>query len=368
MHRFINELFSHSQSMPKIILTTGGTGGHIFPALAVAEALKETFASLELLFIGANYGLEQKLVTQASINFVGLNVQGVLGKGLRSPRAFLKLLKSVPQAIKIIRKFNPNCIIGFGNYASFSTIIAAGLLKIPVVIHEQNAIPGVTNKICSFFAQKICVSLPHTSGFNQKKCVLTGNPIRQDINRESCVNNKKFESKRLLILGGSLGATALNSYICKILPQLVRSKVEIIHQTGKNDWENVVNTYIKYGYYKENVFPFISSMGKAYEWADLILCRAGASTVAEICAAGVPAIFVPFPAAIHDHQTKNASLVEKAGGAVVIPEKEINAVESVILNFFANPGKLAEMSKKLLKLAQPEAAVNVVKVIKNVMN
>lgn len=353
--------------MYKFILTTGGTGGHIFPALAVAESLRENFPDCEILFIGANYGLERELAMKASIKFIGLNAHGILGKGFAAPLALLHLLSSIPKAIKIIKEFKPDCTVGFGNYASFAAIIASQICNIPTILHEQNAIPGTTNKICSKFAKKICLSLPNTEGFNSKKCILTGNPIRKEICQITFSKRQKKCTRRLLVLGGSLGARALNKYICDNLSLFKENNIEIIHQTGQKEWEKVFFTYARHNYHPKNVKPFISKMSEAYAWADLILCRAGASTVAEICAVGLPAILVPFPHAIHDHQTQNAKFLEKIGGAILVPEENITQVGELVIKYLKDSDGLLGMSKNILKLARPDAANNVVAVIKSVI-
>lgn len=353
--------------MRRIILTTGGTGGHIFPAIAVAEQIRNLYPEAELLFIGSNYGPEKKFAENAGLEFVGLNVRGVMGRGIKAVNALMRLGLAIPQAMRIIKKFNPDRIAGFGGYASFAPILAGHFCNIPILLHEQNAIPGSCNRLLSRYARKICISLPHTTGFDEQKCILTGNPVRSAI---SGIKDARHEESgrrpsRLLVLGGSQGAHALNIYVQSILDELHASNIEIIHQTGSKDREEVSRAYAKHGYSPECARDFIDDMANAYAWADIVLCRSGASTVAEICAAGLPAVFVPFPGAIHDHQTKNAEVLEKSGACRMVPEDKIENVGSIILNLLDNPGKLENMSRNVLKLARPNAARDVAKILES---
>lgn len=349
--------------MHKIILTTGGTGGHIFPAIAVAEQLRIADPNVKILFIGSNYGPEKELAEKAGLDFAGLNVRGVLGRGVHAPIALLKLAMAIPHAYSLIKKFKPDCIAGFGGYASFAPVIAGFLSHVPILLHEQNAIPGSSNLFLSKFARTICTSLPNTSGLEKKKCIFTGNPVRKAIGLARTRKRGKSNSKRLLVLGGSQGARALNAYLPKILDELKKNNVEIIHQTGNNDWETTTKEYEKHGYNASCVRPFIEDIAKVYAWADIVLCRSGASTVAELCMAGLPAVFVPFPAAIHDHQTKNARALEMAGAAFIVPEDNIGEAGNFLLALLNEPEKLEKMSENALKLATPDAAADVVKAI-----
>ncbi len=353
--------------MHKIILTTGGTGGHIFPAIAVAEQLRISWPNVEILFIGSNYGPEKDLAEKAGIEFAGLNVRGVLGRGFRAPIALLKLAMAIPIACKLIKKFKPDCIAGFGGYASFAPVIAGFWVHVPILLHEQNAIPGSSNLFLSKFARTICASLPNTEGIDKKKIIFTGNPVRKAIGVARTGKRGESNSRRLLVLGGSQGAHALNVYLPKILDELKKNNVEIIHQTGNKDWKVTAKEYEKHGYNASCARPFIEDIATAYAWADIVLCRSGASTVAELCMAGLPAIFVPFPAAIHDHQTKNARALEMAGAACLVPEDKIGEAGNILLDLMNKPEKLEKMSENALKLATPDAAAGVVKAIQSLI-
>ncbi len=339
--------------MLRVILTTGGTGGHIFPALAVADALREMEA--ELLFVGGTYGPEAALALRAGIPFHGLPGRGFLGRGLRAIPAAGSMFLALGEALRVVRNFNPCAVAAFGGYASFATAMAAVALRIPLLVHEQNAVAGASNRFLSRFAGRICASVDNTQGF-RRPFVVTGNPVRSVILKRGRI----FSGKNLLILGGSQGAHALNEFIIGILPDLNRAGVNLRHQTGQKDYEAVRAAYKAAGYAGECVSSFIDDMAEAYAWADLALCRAGASTIAEICICGLPAVLVPFPAAIHDHQTLNAKALEKAGAAILLPESELGAKGLQVLErLFSDPERLAAMSSAATEMAMPDAAQRV---------
>lgn len=345
--------------MEKVILTTGGTGGHIFPAIAVAEELRRRYPNISLLFVGGEYGMERELLAKTGISFIALPARGVLGKGLKSITSLLKLGTSVLQASKIVKRFSPDAIAGFGGYASFPAMLAAKFLGVPALLHEQNAIAGATNKLLAKLGVKVCATLPETEGFAQIE-EITGNPVRANLRN---IRQKTFTgTKRLFVLGGSQGAAGLNRFMANSLSFFAANSVEIIHQCGKKDEEWLKETYKKHSFPENSVRPFIDDIANVYEWADLILCRSGASTIAEICIAGVPAVFVPFPAAIHNHQTWNAKILQKSGGAFLVPEAELESANAceLILRLLKNPVKLGEMSNALRKMAKPEAAAKIV--------
>ncbi len=345
--------------MRKILLTTGGTGGHIFPALAVAEVLKEQ-GDIELLFMGSLYGPEKELVEKAHINFEGLAVRGFLGRGLKAIKAGFCMLGAIVRARKIIKEFQPDVAVGFGGYAAFAPMLAAKLCRVPTAIHEQNAVVGVSNKLLGKLVDKVFLSLPTVSEnkeFCAQKCTVTGNPVR---NLMAHVGEKEhdFAGKRLLVLGGSQGAKALNDVILENLPYLEAMNVHIWHQTGAREVERVQEGYAAQGIQNCKVSAFIDSIHEAYAWADLVLCRAGASTVAELAAAGRGAIFVPFPYATHDHQTANAKLLVDFGAAKLFAEskmREENIIEEVV-NLLQTPETLKNMAKAAHAQSKPKAA------------
>lgn len=347
--------------MKRVILTTGGTGGHIFPALAVAEALRERYPAVSLLYVGSLYGPEKELAAQAGLEFIGLPVRGFLGRGVRALGAAALMARAVGQALGIMRRFRPDVVAGFGGYAAFAPVLAASLCGIPAALHEQNAVAGMSNRLLGRCVSRVLLSLEGTRGFAAKKCVLTGNPIRQAV-VEAGQAAPHPGTRRLLVMGGSQGARALNDFMLSALPRFREAGVEILHQTGVRDLERVRAAYSAAGWEALCVQPFITDMAGAYAWADVALCRAGASTVAELAAAGLPAVLIPFPYATHDHQTWNARLLEQKGAALLIAEKDMATVDVAgsVLRLLENSGERQRMAEAARAQARPDAAARVV--------
>ena len=350
--------------MDNIILTTGGTGGHIFPALAVAEELRRRNPNASLLFVGSLYGPEERLMRQAGIPFEGLPVRGLLGRGFKAVGAGAQMALAVGKAVGILRRFKPDVVAGFGGYAAFAPMLAARILGVPGVLHEQNAIAGASNRFLARLARRVCISLPNTSGFDMKKCVFTGNPVRAAVSAVGQVDRHR-QTRRLLVMGGSQGAHALNAFMLENLAEFRGAGVEIRHQTGITDEGSVRAAYVAAGYAPECVSAFIDDMAGAYAWADVALCRAGASTVAELCAAGLPSVLVPFPYAIHDHQTRNAEVLTRSGAAVLVPEGRmaVQHMSDILLRLLTMPGEREPMTAAALAAARPDAAARVVAVL-----
>ena len=350
--------------MDNIILTTGGTGGHIFPALAVAEELRRRNPNANLLFVGSLYGPEERLMRQAGIPFEGLPVRGLLGRGFKAVGAGAQMALAVGKAVGILRRFKPDVVAGFGGYAAFAPMMAARILGVPGVLHEQNAIAGASNRFLARLARRVCISLPNTSGFDMKKCVFTGNPVRAAVSAVGQVDRHR-QTRRLLVVGGSQGAHALNAFMLENLAQFRGAVVEIRHQTGITDEGSARAAYVAAGYAPECVSAFIDDMAGAYAWADVALCRAGASTVAELCAAGLPSVLVPFPYAIHDHQTRNAEVLTRSGAAVLVPEGRmaVQHMSDILLRLLTMPGEREPMTAAALAAARPDAAARVVAVL-----
>lgn len=350
--------------MKRVLLTTGGTGGHIFPALAVAEELRSRHPGMALLFMGSLYGPERRLAENAGIDFVGLPVRGFLGRGLRGLAAAGRMLAAIPKALVTVRRFAPDAVAGFGSYAAFAPLVAARALRVPGVLHEQNAVAGVSNRLLSRLTDTVCVSLPGTQGFEGRRVVVTGNPVRKDIFAVGHAP-RDFSRRHLLVVGGSQGAHALNRLVVELLPELKKRGISVYHQTGPRDEAEVAAAYGAQGMTAGGacrVSAFIDDMPSAYAWADLALCRAGASTVAELCGAALPSLLVPFPYAAHDHQTFNAKAVEGAGAARLLPEAGLTA-EGLLGHLdevLAETATLSAMSKAALSLAKPDAAALVV--------
>lgn len=309
----------------RVILTTGGTGGHIFPALAVAEQLRREGA--ELLFVGSQYGSEAKLAKQAGLEFRGLPVRGVLGRGLRSVGALWGLFRAVFMARAIVKDFRPDAVIGFGAYASFPSLVAAKLSGVPIAVHEQNAMPGLTNRMLAKLAKRVFLSLPDVTGLLTRK--------RASSQATPCCEAIVESGKTLLGIpvpavywswAAAQGAKAVNSVILASLERLTKAGIEIRPQTGSFDLERVLAGYRAHGVDASGVTPFIEDVAAAYQWADLVLCRAGATSVAELAVAGKPAVLVPFPYATHDHQTYNAQVMVDQGAALLVAEKDLPGI------------------------------------------
>lgn len=360
-----------SLKLHKVLLTTGGTGGHVFPALAVAEELQRRNPQVDLLFVGSQYGPEARMVTNAGLDFRGLPVRGFLGRGLKSVGATLLMGQALLRALWIVGGFKPQISVGFGGYAAFAPLLASRMCGVPTALHEQNAVAGVSNKMLARLSKKVCLSLPDTEGFPAHKCVLTGNPVRQQM--AAVGNARRSESEaasastlgpgqNILIVGGSLGARALNECVVAALPAFKAAGVALLHQTGRNDADNIRDAYVRAGYAPDCVQPFINDMAGAYAWADIALCRAGASTVAELAAAALPAVLVPFPHATHDHQTFNARTLARAGAAVLVQEADMQQVEisGIVLRLLQDRAALENMSKAAHAQARTDAASRVV--------
>ncbi|MET1254039.1 undecaprenyldiphospho-muramoylpentapeptide beta-N-acetylglucosaminyltransferase [Aliikangiella maris] len=345
------------------LIMAGGTGGHIFPGLAVASEL--TARGWQVEWLGSVGGMEEKIINQQEIPLHLIQVKGLRGKGLMGWfKAPFSLTKAIYQAVQVIKKQKPNIIIGFGGFAAGPGGIAAFLARVPLVIHEQNAIAGMTNRILAKFSQRVFQGFP--DAFLAKHKVITvGNPVRKEI-KAIRTNGEltPIQDKRLkiLIVGGSRGALALNRCVPKILAELINQKVVIVkHQVGAERVNETLQFYQQAnihepGYFE--LFEFIDDMAAALYWADLVICRAGASTVAEVAVAGKCAIFIPFPYAVDDHQTANANWLVNHQAAMCISESELMNDESVyrITQLIENPEKIQQMASKAKQIAYTSAA------------
>jgi UDP-N-acetylglucosamine--N-acetylmuramyl-(pentapeptide) pyrophosphoryl-undecaprenol N-acetylglucosamine transferase len=340
-----------------IVLTTGGTGGHIFPALAVAEALRQLEPTAAVVFVGGTYGPEGRMAHGAGIPFVGLPVRGVIGRGLRGAVAGARLGASVLMALGLMRSLRPAVVVGFGGYAGFPAVAAAKVLRIPCGIHEQNSIPGAANRWLARWVDQVWTSFPDMADplFSGPRVRCTGNPVRQAVCAVAGV--RPPAGRNLLVVGGSQGARALNDLMLAHAARLRAEGIRLWHQTGPEDFARVQAAYAT-AYPEARVEPFIDAMDEAYAFADVVLCRAGATTIAELTAAGKPSILVPFPYATHDHQTKNAQALAARGAAVVLPQSVLPSVDVVrmLIDLFAAPDRLAAMGKAAAALGRPQAA------------
>ena len=363
--------------MKRIIVTTGGTGGHIFPAIAVAEEIQRRYRDTKVLFMGGKYGPEGDLAAQAGLEFVGLPVRGFIGRGFGMLGAGFGMLRALTKAVIVIRRFKPDAVIGFGGYAAFAGVMAARHVGVPCAIHEQNAIPGAANKILARRVDRVFVSLPDVRAtFPEEKTVFTGNPVRAaiaDMARNFDALQKNEFGKRVLILGGSQGARAINDCVIANMTALIDAGMTLWHQAGVADFERVRDAYRKNGGEKMRVDGFIRDMAAAYGWADIVVCRAGATTIAELTCAGLPAVFIPFPAAAHDHQTHNARYLAAVGAAELIPQSRIELdrgnpafLVERLEALLADEEKLRSMRAESRSLARPEAAVALVNAMEKI--
>ncbi len=346
----------------KIIISAGGTGGHIYPAIAVAQALQKRLNNeVEFLFVGASDRMEMEKVPKAGFKIVGLWISGLQRRITYKNFLFpIKVISSVLKSFGIINKFKPDVVIGFGGYASSAVLYAASLKKLPTLIHEQNSYAGITNKILKDKVNKICVAYDHMEKFfPANKLVKTGNPIRQDLMDVSSKRNEAFDffkldsaKKTVLVIGGSLGARTINESVFDGLDHLKEANINLIWQTGKNfDKANKIQhpTF--------NIQHFIYEMDLAYAAADLVISRAGALSIAELAQVAKPVILVPSPNVAEDHQTKNAMALVNVNAAILV--KDIDAKNNLItetLNLINDSNKQVDLVKNISNFALPNAA------------
>lgn len=360
----------------KYLISGGGTGGHIFPAVSIANALRDADPTCDILFVGALGRMEMERVPQAGYNIVGLPIKGFdRSRPWRNICVIIDLLRSMLQARKIVREFRPDVGIGVGGYASGAAMKVAAKMGVPILLQEQNGFAGVTNKLLKDDAQKICVAYEGMERFFPKeKIILTGNPVRQNLAQgtpEEAIAyiNKEFgmhfslENKTLLIIGGSLGARTINQSIIAHLPELLQSGVQVIWQTGKNyfaDCTAALEATIKDLSMASNTIcctDFISQMPLAYALADLVISRAGASSISELCLLGKPSILVPSPNVAEDHQTHNAMALVKKDAAILVKDADArNELISTALSLVEDANKLQSLHKNILTLALPDSA------------
>jgi UDP-N-acetylglucosamine--N-acetylmuramyl-(pentapeptide) pyrophosphoryl-undecaprenol N-acetylglucosamine transferase len=367
----------------KYLISGGGTGGHIFPAVSIANALREADPDCEILFVGELGRMEMERVPQAGYPIVGLPIRGFdRSRPWRNIRVLIDLMRSMVQARKIVRDFRPDVGVGVGGYASGAAMKVAAKMGVPILLQEQNGFAGVTNKLLKDDAKKICVAYEGMERFfPQEKIILTGNPVRQNLTsgtKEEALKyfNETFgvhftaERKTLLIIGGSLGARTINQSIVAHLSELIESGIQVIWQTGKNYYADcqkalsnlqspITNSQSPIANSQSPIIctDFVSQMPLAYALADLVISRAGASSISELCLLGKPSILVPSPNVAEDHQTHNAMALVKKQAAVLV--KDNNAHSELIataLQLIANDQQLQELHTHILTLALPDSA------------
>jgi len=339
-----------------ILVMAGGTGGHIFPALAVAHQLRD--AGWRVVWLGNPEGMEAKLVPQHGFEMVNLQFAALRGKGLvRKLLLPLNLLRGFWQALKAIRQVRPNVVLGMGGYITFPGGMMAALTGVPLVLHEQNSVAGLANKVLAGVADRILTGFPEVFA----KGAWVGNPVRPEIAKIAPPAERLAERSgalHVLVIGGSLGAQALNDMVPQGMALLGEAdQPQIVHQAGEKHLEALKANYAAVGV-QAHCVSFIEDMAGAYEWADLVICRAGALTIAELAAAGVASILVPFPHAVDDHQTGNAKFLVHAGGAFLLPQTELTPEAIALIRNYSR-GQLQEMSEKARSLAKPDATAEV---------
>ena len=356
-----------------IIISGGGTGGHIYPAIAIANELKLRYPDAKFLFVGAKDKMEMEKVPQAGYEIEGLWISGIQRKLTFQNLSFpFKLISSLWRASRIIKKFKPTIAIGTGGFASGPTLMVANRKGIPTIIQEQNSYPGITNKLLGKKAKLICVAYNNLERFFPKgKIIKTGNPVRQDLlnsynKTEEAIDFYELDAskKTILILGGSLGARRINQLIEEQLEFFKNQEVQIIWQCGKI----YIDQYQKYNQ-KENVqvLAFLNRMDLAYAAADVIISRAGASSVSELCIVGKPTIFIPSPNVAEDHQTKNAKAIADKHGAILLKESELDTFSIVFETLMKDKGKQQSLSENINELALPNATSHIVNEIEKIL-
>ncbi len=350
----------------KILIAAGGTGGHIYPGIAVASEIMRRDPESEVLFVGTARGLEKKIVPEngfqlSLINSAGLKNVGIIGK----IKGVSVLPKSFLETRRIIRQFRPHVVVGAGGYVSGPVLLMAAIMGVPTLVMDSNALPGFTNRQLARFVEKAALTFPEALHFFGKKGVVTGNPVRNEF--FDVPAKEPDQDFHILIFGGSQGARAINKAMVEALPHLsgYEGKLTITHQTGESDFEEIRKSYADSGFAASDVRPFISDIFVEFGKSDLIICRAGATTCAEVSAAGKAAIMVPLPTAADDHQRKNAEAMEKAGAAKMIIQTDLSGevLAGEIKTFIDAPGELTQMQSAAKNLGRPNAASDTVDII-----
>ncbi|RPH52913.1 MAG: undecaprenyldiphospho-muramoylpentapeptide beta-N-acetylglucosaminyltransferase [Desulfobacteraceae bacterium] len=348
----------------RVIIAGGGTGGHLFPGIAIATEFIAKNSKCSILFVGTANPFEKTTVGKAGFDHKSITAEGIKGRGFfKKMRSFIIIPKGMFESFKIIKSFNPHIVVGVGGYSAGPVILMAWLLGVKTALHEQNIIPGITNRILARFANRIYVSFERTKLMaDSGKTIVAGNPLRREIidaaKVETITGTGVEKPFTVLILGGSQGAHSINMVIGETLAHIkAKEKYFFVHQTGASDEKSVAGFYKQYGI-PCIVKPFFDEMAKLYTQADLIICRAGATTIAEVTAIGRGVIFIPYPFAADDHQTKNARALSDAGAAEIIAETDLNGkmLAERIEYFAGHTGELYKMASAAKKISRPDAA------------
>ncbi len=362
----------------RIIIAGGGTGGHLFPGIAIADAFATRDKKNRVFFVGTGKPFEISVLSKTAFKYKSITAEGIKGRGLwRQIVSVLKIPKGIFESIMILKDFRPDLVIGVGGYSAGPVVIAAWLMGIKIVLHEQNILPGITNRILSGFADRIYVSFKDTrlerfrwlAPIEPKKLLVSGNPVRKEILQsvmdqqdKSLADTGQKKPFTVLILGGSQGAHSINMAVLEALEYLKeKDKYFFAHQTGSADEQDVKKAYMKNGI-SCMVKSFFDDMAKQYHNADLVVCRAGATTVAEIAVMGKGVIFIPYPFAADNHQVFNAGSLENAGAAEMILQKDLTGkrLAKRIEHYASNPGALKAMASRAKSIGRPDAAEAIV--------
>lgn len=354
------------QKHKKIIISGGGTGGHIFPAISIANALKKLDSETEILFVGAEGRMEMEKVPAAGYKIIGLPVAGLYrSMTLKNLKVLLKLIKSLNMAKKVLKDFSPDVVVGVGGYASGPVLRQAGKMNIPTLIQEQNSYAGVTNKLLARKAAKICVAYDGMEKyFPAEKILITGNPVRSNFENLPSLREEglsffglKKEYPVVLVLGGSLGAGSINNSLSENIDKLRHSDCQWLWQTGKYYFDKI-NSLVSNEYSGNiSVHDFINRMDYAYAAADVIISRAGAGTISELCLVGKPVILVPSPNVAEDHQTKNALSLSERNAAILVHDHAAEIIAEESIRLVADSAKRQELSSNILKLGKKDSDV-----------
>lgn len=355
-----------SKALTKTLMVmAGGTGGHVYPAMAVADHLKAE--GWHIVWLCTEGGMENRLIEGKGYSQAMIHMQGVRGKGLLGWVLLpVKLAKALSQSMRAIKEHQPDVVLGMGGFAAFPGGLMAKLLGKPLVIHEQNSVAGLTNKVLAKLATRVLAAFPAAFG---DKAALVGNPVREDITRLPAPETRftgREGALRLLVVGGSLGAHALNEVIPQALAKLpAETRPQVIHQSGVKHEDVLKTNYEKAGV-AVDARAFIDDMASMYAWADFVICRSGALTVAEVSAVGLGSLMVPFPYAVDDHQTTNAAYLAEAGAALLVQQKELSVEKLAAILSGLNREQCLAMAKKARALGKPEATANVAAVCREV--
>jgi UDP-N-acetylglucosamine--N-acetylmuramyl-(pentapeptide) pyrophosphoryl-undecaprenol N-acetylglucosamine transferase len=347
----------------KVLIAAGGTGGHIYPGIAVAKEIMRRNAASEVRFVGTTRGLETRIVPENGFQLSLINSAGLKNVGLAGKlRGLAVLPKSFLEARTLIREFKPDVVVGAGGYVSGPVLLMASLMRVPTLVMDSNALPGFTNRRLAMFVDKAALTFDEALPYFGKKGIVTGNPVRREFFEIS--EPESSDKVRLLIFGGSQGARAINNAVIDALPLLQKDHLEVTHQTGDAEFERVREVYERAGF-NADIRRYISEMVSEFAKSDLIICRAGATTCAELAAAGKASIMIPLPTAADDHQRKNAEAMQKAGASRMILQRDLNGetLAKEIMKLTSSADAISKMEDAAKKMARRDAAEATVSLI-----